>query len=208
MRYPYFISDAFMIGLAIALLAIAALTPSVLNLALAALAVCVLASIYVFNSRKINDFAKGMESIEGLKSWEPEFFSLGTVVLDYLGSKVHYSSDLGMSTGESIPVTYRISMRNDNQGEFDYSAGSIPKGAIEDKVLKEIERFNRSYPLVRLRNQSGILELTVKLEFIKARPSSKSEKIKTMAEFLSDFLTFGLMLNEYLERSGNSKGKS
>lgn len=116
---PFFVADAVLMALAVAMFPLSALYGAPMNYVLAILSLAFVAFRLKTESDAARDFSDGVKRIRGLRSWESEFLSFGTLKFDYKGQEIRYSSRIDERFDSVIPVTYSLSLLNRNRQSFD-----------------------------------------------------------------------------------------
>jgi hypothetical protein len=207
-RYPYFMTDGVFVLAVLALLLFAIFSGTILNYILALVGIAFIAWRYVSEGRKARDFSESVSCIKGLRSWEAVFLSFGTLKFGYKGEDVFYSSEMGQRLDGTVQVGYGLGIANRANGWFDARQKKDGPGfdlsgdrKLFALVKGDIEKFDRKYEVVRIRQSDGLLQTEVRLEF-STKPLAKEEKAAEMCEFLEEYLEFGLALNKKLKTAG------
>ncbi len=205
-HYPYFIWDAILVLLLLIVIPIATLYITPHNYATAALSVLVFALIFKPSIEKTKDFEQSVRNIKELRSWESDFLSLGTLILDYKGQSMRYCSVLRGKVDGNISVDYAIDVKNKSKKEFEIK--NIGKGWLgefsvkgnrsAERLKKEISAFNKKYRLEEIKNSNGLLHIVVNLQFKSAEPPP--DKLGDMTSFLKDYLEFSYRISSKLKR--------
>ena len=202
-RYPYFVSDGALIVLVLSFAILAAISGAIFDYATALVAFVLVGLRFVSGARNVKEFGETVSSIRGLKAWETEFLSFGTLKFDYKGETVFYSSTIGRKSDGAIPVTYRLCLTNKAKTSFDICQKEKAFEVSGDNaffalVKNDIERFDKKYEVRRISNSDGVLRIAVLLEFGET-PISRENKSADMCEFLEEYLEFGFALNKKLK---------
>ncbi len=211
--FPYFLSEGILAFLAAVSLLIPLVAPGLLNYGLALLSLVIFLGFFKVFDSYAHDFGRSVKGIKGLSRWDSDFFSGGSLSLEYLDEKIHYHSLVG-SAGKTIPVDYFLRLRNGAEEDFTFTKTadggfSVSGGqAFYAKAEQEIKRFDSSYFIRTISNADGTLEIDVRLEFEHGPPPSKEEKLEDMTGFLEDYLSFAYLLNSMLKKKHLPKGKS
>ncbi len=211
--FPYFLSEGILAFLALVSLLIPLASPGALNYGLALLSLVIFLAFFKVFDGYAHDFGSSVKGIDGLSGWDSDFFSGGSLALEYRGERMHYRSLMG-AAGEHIPVDYFLRIRNGSDDTF--TIAKKPEGGFAlsggesffAKARKEIERFDSIYFIRTISNADGALEIDVRLEFERGPPPSKEEKLEDMVGFLEDFLAFSHLLNGLLKESHGKRGKT
>ncbi len=204
-NYPYFISDALI--LLVLLFIVPAVSIYLGNLVMGLMSILFFALVFQSSIRKIKDFERSIEGIKGIRSWESDFSSLGTLVFDYKGERLRYHSVVRGKDGGNIPVDYLVDARNGSKKRFEIlnkGEGWLNEFYVSgDKrflssVKREISAFNKKYMISEMRNSDGFLHISVSLQFLPGKPPSKEKKLGDMAGFLEEYLEFAYKLNRKL----------
>ncbi len=204
--FPYFLSEGILAFLAAVSLLIPLVAPGALNYGLALLSLVIFLGFFKIFDGMAHDFARSVKVIKGLDSWDSDFFSSGSVRLEYRGEKAHYRSLVGRP-GKTIPVDYYLRFGNGSAERFIFSKKPDGGFSLEGgegfykKAAAEIGKFDSCYFVREISNMDGTLEIDVRLEFEHGQPPSKEEKLADMTGFLEDFLEFGYGLNSLLKPS-------
>lgn len=206
--YPYFMTDGVILLAVLILLVFAVLSGDILNYLLVLVGIAFIAWRYVSEERRAKDFGESISGMRGLRSWEAVFLSLGTLKFDYNGEIVLYSSELGQRLDGTVQVAYGLSLTNRARGGFEVrqkkDAGGFDVSgdrSLFALVKDDIEKFDRKYEILHIRQSDGLLQMEVRLEF-STKPLAEEEKAAEMCDFLEEYLDFGLALNKKLKVSG------
>ncbi|MEW6722215.1 MAG: hypothetical protein AB1324_03060 [Candidatus Micrarchaeota archaeon] len=202
-HFPYFLTDAALLAIALAAVALPLVFQGMLNYGLAILS----AGIFIFLYRKyessVDFFDSAIRKVDGAKGWESDFSSNRTIIVDYRGEKAGLESHV-VSMGKTVSVDYSASFRNGSAVSFEArkaeDGGFIVEGnkIFFAAIADEVRRFDRSYQIKSISNASGGLTIVVSLEFEPGPPPSKEAKLSDMSSFISDFLAFGFLVNSKL----------
>lgn len=203
-QYPYFITDGALIVLALLFAILAAISGAIFDYAAAFVAFSLVGLRFVSGERSVKAFRESVSSIKGLKAWETEFLSFGTLKFDYNGETAFYSFQIGRTSDGAMPVAYRLCFTNRAKIDFGASRNADPGLVVSGDrsffalVKNNIERFDKKYEIKRVSNSDGTLLLEVLLEFGET-PISEEKKSADMCEFLEEYLEFGFALNKKLK---------
>lgn len=213
-NYPYFIMDFILVLVLLVIVPIGALIMQPPSFATAAVSVIVFALFFKISFEKIQDFRSSAKELKGLDSWESDFMSLGTLIFNYKGEKMHYKSELKGKNKDYISVHYSLSSKNNSKKEFaiiNQENGWLGEFAVFgdskflESVKKEISAFNKKYCIMSLANSEGKLETIVDLTFKTGPAPSKQAKLDEMQAFLQEFLDFELKIGQALKKAPKSK---
>jgi|GEM_PF-3097488 len=205
-NYPYFVTDVIFLAVFLAIIPVSIVYNGAFSYAFILVAGIIFAVVTLTNLNKYRDFEKSVKGIKGLRAWGTDFFSTGTLLFDYKGERIRYSSCVGSHPGNYIPVNYAEQLENGSDISFELYPGGRWLGEFSakgnrkflDSLRQEITAFNRKYPLTGMSNREGMLEVRVRLDFIAGEPAPEG-KLKDMAHFLEDFLAFGCKVNDKLK---------
>ena len=191
----FFITDVALFLLSAAMVLLAIIDPGINNFALAIIAAGISIILVKKSQESFSDFERSVANIEGL-AWKPLFLSTGTLELDYLGTRMYYSSLVKGEKKDAIPVEYRICTTSGRKTYLEV-IGSEKPGEVEvkgdpklfAKIKKPVIDFDTKYGLGYLRNRDGLLEFSVCLGFSK-EPYPKDAKLADMTAFLHDYVFF------------------
>ncbi|MBU0533116.1 hypothetical protein KKB44_06505 [Candidatus Micrarchaeota archaeon] len=206
-RYPYFITDAVLLLIFLAIVPITVIYNTVYNYATLLLAGAVLVFVLLNNRNKFLDFKNSIKNIRGLRSWETDFFSFGAILFDYKGQEIRYSSSVGATQKNYIPVNYTIELKNNKNTSFELNRNGKWLGEFQvkgnrkslDKLKQDITLFNKKYAISHMSNSNGLLKISVTLDFIASEPAP-ADKLEDMAHFLKDLLEFGYNINKKIKK--------
>ncbi|MBD3210770.1 hypothetical protein GF318_05295 [Candidatus Micrarchaeota archaeon] len=207
-HYPFFITEVVFLLLFLAIVPVSIFFNGPFSWLFALVAGIIFVVISVMDHQRYVDFAESVKSIKGLKNWETEFWSVGTLKFDYKGEKIRYSSCVGRSTPSVIPVTYNLQLENGSPVSFSLGQGGKWLGEFSakgnrkflDTIRQEISSFNKKYELRKMENHEGLLDISVKLDFVAHKPPPE-DKLEDMSRFLKEYLEFGYTINKKLKKS-------
>lgn len=201
---PYFVADALLLAVSVALFPLSFIYSGPLNYALPFVFLAFVAFRLATELKAAEDFDGAVKGIRGLRSWQSEFFSFGTLKLDYRGQKIRYSSEIRDRFDSVVPVIYTLSIANNGRKPFEIrGAGDGTFNVSGDRRFFEsakrvILAFDKKYEIRSIRSSDGLLRTDVVLCFAAGAPPSKPAKLGEMAGFLGDYLEFGLALKRKL----------
>lgn len=203
MRFPIFITDAILLWLSIASVALAFIFPGPVNFVLAILAAAITAVVVKKSNDALLDFERSVSDVEAL-AWKPVFLSAGALELDYCGKKMIFTTAMLGERDGALPVDYRLSFPSGNRS-FLEAVGTERPGEpdvrgdkkLYAKIRKPVAEFDAKYGLSFVRNRDGMLEFSVCLGFSK-EPYPKEAKLSDMASFLRDYLALSCAVGKAL----------
>jgi hypothetical protein len=213
-HYPFFVTEVFFLLIFIAIIPVVYFHQEPISYAAAIVAAGIFVLVSVTDHNKYRDFEKAVKGIKGVRSWETEFLSAGTLLFDYKGEYIRYTSCIGAANRSYIPVTYDIRLQNRSDISFDLVRGGKWLGEFLvhgnrkflDKLRQDITGFDRKYPIRHIRNKEGVLDIGVELDFV-AKGAPPPGKLGDMTQFLEDLLEFGYKVNKKLKPGKKRKKK-
>jgi len=205
-NYPYFISDAIVLLLLLAVIPAVSLY-SGYGSWIAITSILIFFIYFQSSITKIKDFERSVKNIKGIRSWESNFFSFGTLFFDYKGERLSYQSMLRGKRGNHISVDYVLDAVNKSKKQFEMKnegRGWLNEFSVsgDEKFLssmkKDIVAFNKKYRIEKMKNDKGVLHMVVNLRFMPGKPPSKKEKLEDMSQFLQDYLELTSKINKRL----------
>lgn len=195
MRFPFFVTDAAFLALAIISVLLAFIYPNVTTYAFSIIAAALTVAMIKRSHDALDDFESSLSKIEGLE-WKPVFLSAGSVSMRYRGREFTYRSSSGYEKDGAIPVEYSLSTQVRTKKALEVKGTDAPgepevsgDKALYAKIRKEIIEFDSKYGLSLLRAGDGILSLSVCLAFSRI-PLPREQKLADMTAFVRDYLIF------------------
>jgi hypothetical protein len=207
-HYPYFAMDLITLLVLLIIIPASAFLMSPPSTETAAASVLVFAALFVSGMGKTHDFESSIKNLKNVKSWKSDFMSFGTLIFNYDGDPLKYSSMLRGKENGLISVDYIVQAKNNsdveivilNRGNGDEdSFGVSGDGKFIESIKKDVENFNKKYKVKSITNAEGLLEVTVNLRFKQGPPPSKQTKLDDMTSFLDELLAFTVKINSKLK---------
>ncbi|HSB47471.1 MAG TPA: hypothetical protein VLD37_05635 [Candidatus Bilamarchaeum sp.] len=195
MRFPFFVTDAAFVALALVSVLLAFIYPNVTTYAFSIIAAALTVAMIKRSHDALDGFETSLSKIKGL-AWKPVFLSAGSVAMTYRGREFTYRSSSGYERDGAIPVEYSLSTPVRTKKTLEVKGTDAPGApevsgdkALFAKIRKETLEFDSKYGLSLLRAGDGLLSLSVCLGFSKI-PIPKEQKLADMTAFISDYLAF------------------